>query len=199
MIAELYGNLTDVEIGIVYLYVNGITYEVQVAFKTFEELKSQLGNDVHLYIFHSITDRTQKLYGFMSKKEKEIFKLLKSLSGIGEGTALRILSFLTVDELYYAVIQNDRSLLEKIPKVRGKTSEKIIFEVKQNLKKFESYITGNDSNFEGEEDNRKELSIMALVQLGFDEKTAQKEVAKIMKEKGVLETAEVVKEVLSRK
>ncbi|MCB1193199.1 MAG: Holliday junction branch migration protein RuvA [Leptospiraceae bacterium] len=195
MIAELLGSLVDVEIGFVYVFVNGVTYEVNVAFKTFERLKNEIGTEVHLYIFHSITDRSQKLYGFLDQKEKEIFKLMKSLSGIGEVTALRVLSFLTVDELYNAVVQNNRAVLEKIPKVRGKTSEKIIFEVKQNIKKFESFLSGEETSVSSD-NNQRELSVLALVQLGFDEKTAQKEVAKVLKEKGMLETAEVVREVL---
>ncbi len=165
MIAELLGSLVNIEIGTAYVYVNGVTYEVNVAFKTFERLKNQMGEEVHLYIYHSITDRTQKLYGFLEKQEKEIFKLMKSLSGIGEVTALRVLSFLTVDELYHAVVQNNRGILEKIPKVRGKTSEKIIFEVKQNIKKFESFLSGEETATQTE-NNQKELSILAL-RLGF--------------------------------
>ena len=75
MIAELLGSLVDVEIGFVYVFVNGVTYEVNVAFKTFERLKNEIGTEVHLYIFHSITDRSQKLYGFLDQKEKKIFKI----------------------------------------------------------------------------------------------------------------------------
>ncbi len=132
----------------------------------------------------------------MNIRDRELFKLIRGLHGIGEMTALKILSFMSADDLYKAVVNGDNSQLEKIPKVKGKTSEKIIFEVKQNIKKFEAFLNDTDTNYSPSKEDKKDLSVLALIQLGFDEKTAIKEVSKVIKEKNIDDTAEIIREVL---
>ena len=109
-------------------------------------------------------------------------------------TALRVLSFLSPSELIDAVKREDKTKLEKIPKVKGKTSEKIIFEVKQNLKKFEGFL--DDSSSSSPKSANESLSILALLQLGFDEKTANREVKKQLEKTPDAETADIIREVL---
>ena len=196
MIAGLKGKIERLDVSVVELEVNGVVYEVFISFKTFEELKNHKDKDVHLCVYHLINDRTQKLFGFLNIRDRELFKLIRGLHGIGEMTALKILSFMSADELYRAVVNGDNSQLEKIPKVKGKTSEKIIFEVKQNLKKFEAFLNGTNINYSPTKEDKKDLSVLALVQLGFDEKTAIKEVSKVMTEKNMDDTAEIIREVL---
>jgi hypothetical protein len=87
-----------------------------------------------------------------------------------------------------------KTKLEKIPKVKGKTSEKIIFEVKQNLKKFEGFL--DDSSSSSPKSANESLSILALLQLGFDEKTANREVKKQLEKTPDAETADIIREVL---
>ena len=196
MIAGLKGKIERLDVSVVELEVNGVVYEVFISFKTFEELKIHKDKDVNLCVYHLINDRTQKLFGFLNIRDRELFKLIRGLHGIGEMTALKILSFMSADELYRAVVNGDNSQLEKIPKVKGKTSEKIIFEVKQNLKKFEAFLNGTNINYSPTKEDKKDLSVLALVQLGFDEKTAIKEVSKVMTEKNMDDTAEIIREVL---
>jgi holliday junction DNA helicase RuvA len=194
MIACIKGKIRELEFSKVILETNsGISYEVSISFKAYEELKSL--NETEIYIYHHITDRTEKLFGFMNYKDRELFKLIRSLNGIGEMTALKILSYLNAKELYHAVLNGNQSALEKIPKVKGKTSEKIIFEIKQNIKKLEQFVNENEKK--SSTTSEKELSIQALVQLGFDEKTASKEVDRILKLNSNLNTAEIIKQVLS--
>ena len=120
---------------------------------------------------------------------------MKSLQGIGEMTALRVLSFMTPSELIDSVKREDRTKLEKIPKVKGKTSEKILFEVKQNLKKFESFL--EDSIPAGTpKDDKVNLAVMALVQLGYDERTALKEVKKQIEKSPSSDAADIIRDVL---
>ena len=84
---------------------------------------------------------------------------------------------------------------EKIPKVKGKTSEKILFEVKQNLKKFESFL--EDSIPSGTpKDDKENLAVMALVQLGYDERTALKEVKKQIEKSPSSDAADIIRDVL---
>jgi Holliday junction DNA helicase RuvA len=97
-------------------------------------------------------------------------------------------------ELIDAVKREDKTKLEKIPKVKGKTSEKILFEVKQNLKKFEGFL--EDSSSSSPKSANESLSILALLQLGFDEKTANREVKKQLEKTPDAETADIIREVL---
>ena len=196
MIAGLKGKIERLDVSFVELDVNGVIYEIFISFKTYEGLKSSKDKQVNLCVYHLINDRTQKLFGFLNIRDRELFKLIRGLHGIGEMTALKILSFTSADELYKAVVNGDNSQLEKIPKVKGKTSEKIIFEVKQNLKKFEAFLNDTNVNYLPTKEDKKDLSVLALIQLGFDEKTAIKEVSKVMTAKNIDDTAEIVREVL---
>ena len=196
MIAGLKGNIERLDVSVVEVNVNGVVYEVYISFKTYEQLRLLKEKEIQLCIYHLITDRSQKLFGFMNIRDRELFKLIRGLHGIGEMTALKILSFMSADDLYKAVVNGDNSQLEKIPKVKGKTSEKIIFEVKQNIKKFEAFLNDTDTNYSPSKEDKKDLSVLALIQLGFDEKTAIKEVSKVIKEKNIDDTAEIIREVL---
>jgi holliday junction DNA helicase RuvA len=195
MIAGLRGSLWKITINKVYIDVNGVVYELNISFKSYDNLKDKKGSQIYLFVYHSITDRSQKLFGFQEEKERDLFELLKSLQGIGEMTALRVLSFMTPSELIDSVKREDRTKLEKIPKVKGKTSEKILFEVKQNLKKFESFL--EDSIPPGTpKDDKENLAVMALVQLGYDERTALKEVKKQIEKSPSSDAADIIRDVL---
>lgn len=195
MIAGIRGKLKKVSTNKAYIEAGGILYELQISFKTFDLLRDKPGSEVFLYVYHSITDRSQKLFGFLEEKERELFELMKSLQGIGEMTALRVLSFLSPGELLESVRKEDRSKLEKIPKVKGKTSEKILFEVKHNIKKFESLLASTPEETDSRNE-KEELGILGLVQLGFDEKTATREVKKLLLKNPEAEAAEIIREVL---
>lgn len=196
MISGLKGTIERLDVSVVEINVNGVVYEVYISFKTYEQLRLLKEKEIYLSIYHLINDRSQRLFGFMNIRDRELFKLIRGLHGIGEMTALKILSFMSADDLYRAVVNGDNSQLEKIPKVKGKTSEKIIFEVKQNIKKFEAFLNDTDTNYSPTTEDKKDLSVLALIQLGFDEKTAIKEVSKVIKEKNIDDTAEIIREVL---
>ncbi|PJZ69257.1 Holliday junction ATP-dependent DNA helicase RuvA [Leptospira perolatii] len=209
MISGLFGMIHKLEVGAAQLDVNGVTYEITISFKTYLELKELLNqgkHEVRLEIFHSINERGQKLFGFLHLKDKEFFKVIKGLQGIGEMTALKILSFFNPWELYQIVLSGEAKDLEKIPKVKAKTSEKIFFEVRQNLKKLELFLEGtpadplptniDKASLPSPKDRFKETSIQALIQLGFDEKSAQKEVEKVLAKNSFDDTGELVREIL---
>ena len=193
MIRLLKGTIESLDYGTLLLDVQGVVYEVLISYKTFESLQHK--NKVTIHTYHSITDRSQKLFGFYVAKDRELFKHLKSLNGIGEMTALRILSYLDADTLLQIVANNDKSLLEKIPKIKGKTSEKILFEIKQNFKKFESFVNSSQSET-NQGDSTSNLAVLALLKLGFDEKTANSEVKKILQKQEIDDVSQLIKEVL---
>jgi Holliday junction DNA helicase RuvA len=196
MIASLKGNLLRLDMDRILIEVGGVGYDVLIPFPLHLELREKVGTEVFIHVFHSITDRSQKLFGFSSNKDRELFQLIKSLHGIGELTALKILSFFQADDLYEIAKADDKKSLEKIPKVKGKTSEKILFEIKQNLKKLESFLREPNPNDVGA-NKIEDLAVLALIQLGFDEKTAQKSVDQTKKSKANLTASEIVKQVIT--
>ena len=197
MIVGLKGKISNLEIGCIYLETSvGITYEVSISYKTFDLIKKNNRTELDLFIYHHITDRVEKLFGFMSFKDRELFKLIRSLNGIGEMTALKILSYLDASELYNAVLNGDQSVLEKIPKVKGKTSEKIIFEVKQNIKKLEQFLSDTDKKTPM---NENDITVQALIQLGFDEKSAIKDVERVTRNEKTKDPSELIRLILSGK
>ncbi|TGK19376.1 Holliday junction branch migration protein RuvA [Leptospira fluminis] len=209
MISGLQGSIRKLEVNAVHLDVQSITYEITISFKTYLELKENSAagkKDVRLHIYHSITERGQRLFGFLHERDKEFFKVIKGLHGIGEMTALKVLSFFTPWELYGIVSSGQAKDLEKIPKVRSKTSEKIFFEVKQNKKKLELFLEGTPADpipsefgsniLPSPADRFKETAIQALVQLGFDDKSAAKEVEKHLKKQSFTDTGELIREIL---
>ncbi|MEM7181293.1 MAG: Holliday junction branch migration protein RuvA [Spirochaetota bacterium] len=193
MIRLLKGKIENLDYGTLLLDVQGVVYEVFISYKTFEALQKKSKVTVHIY--HSITDRNQKLFGFYTARDRELFQHLKSLNGIGEMTALRILSYIDANTLLKIVADNDKSLLEKIPKIKGKTSEKILFEIKQNFKKFESFANSSQQETVAE-DSTSNLAVLALLKLGFDEKTANSEVNKILQKQEIDDVSQLIKEVL---
>lgn len=197
MIGSLRGNLLRLDLDSLLIEVSGVGYEVMIPFPLHLQLRDVVGKETFIYVYHSITDRNQKLFGFSTNKDRELFKLIKSLHGIGELTALKILSFFEADELYQIAQADDRKTLEKIPKVKGKTSEKILFEIKQNLKKLESFLRENKKEY-SIASVQTDLAILALIQLGYDEKTANREVELIRKVTPELEAGEIVRKVITK-
>lgn len=193
MITGMKGKISSAEVSRIVLEVRDIFYEIWISFKTFEIIGSQKNRDIFIHIFHLKNERTEKLFGFMEKEERDMFELMRSLPGIGEMTALRVLSFLTPKEIILCAMEGNPERLEKIPKVKGKTSEKILFEVKQNLKKFQVFLEGPDRS--AEKMTGIDPAVLALIQLGFEEKAAEKEYKKA-KDKGISDTSEIIREVL---
>ncbi|AVV49838.1 Holliday junction DNA helicase RuvA [Leptospira santarosai str. ST188] len=211
MISGLKGILKKLEVGFAHIETGGITYEVTISFKTYWELKSLPSHsEIQLQIFHAMSERGQKLFGFLTEQDKEFFKVIKGLQGIGELTALKILSFFSAEELYKIAQSGEAKELEKIPKVKGKTSEKIFFEVKQNLKKLELFLSGaskepsislsspSQTPEEAAVSKKREIAILGLVQLGFEEKTAGKEVDQILKNSSPTDPGEIIRDILKR-
>ncbi|AOP33451.1 Holliday junction ATP-dependent DNA helicase RuvA [Leptospira tipperaryensis] len=210
MISGLKGNLRKLEVGFAHLETGGVTYEITISFKTYLELKSlPSSKEIYLHIFHAMSERGQRLFGFLTEQDKEFFKVMKGLQGIGELTALKILSFFSAEDLYRIAQSGEAKELEKIPKVKGKTSEKIFFEVKQNLKKLELFLSGTppkgmslslpsstSTPEEAAASRRKEIAVLGLIQLGFEEKAAIKEVEKVLKNSPETDPGEIIREIL---
>ena len=152
----------------------GIGYEVFVSNQTAAELSSAKG-EVKLYTFYKVAEDDVALYGFARNEEKEMFRKLIAVSGVGPKAALAILSGISLKDLALSIATRDAARLTRIKGVGKKTAERIILELKEKVQEEaeQSGIpTGAASLSESEE------AVAALISLGFSRAEAQSSVAK---------------------
>lgn len=187
MIAQLRGTLGDKRPNQVLVDVGGVGYLVHIPLSTFYAL-GDLHSNVTLLIHTQVREDAIALYGFLSAREKHLFELLISASGVGPVLALKILSGMSVDDLVPAVRSGDLVRLTRIPGVGRKTAERMIVELRDKL-------AAEDIP----EDARKPAAttgtsgdvVSALLNLGYDQYAAEKAVERAGKSGGS-ETFEVL-------
>lgn len=184
MIAFVKGSLTDVESDRVIIDVGGIGYNVFVSSYTMSRLPLE-GNEVKLYTYLNVKEDLMQLYGFLSKDELRIFKLLIGVNGIGPKGGLGILSYLTPDDLRFAVMANDVKAISAAPGIGKKTAEKLILELKDKLGSIEPEEVPTSESVTGNTPFSKEIqtdAVQALVALGYGSTEALRAVANVMTE-----------------
>ena len=190
MIGKLKGTVDEIKPTEMILDVNGVGYELAIPFSTYEKIQNE--KLVTLYI-HTIHKEDQfKLFGFYTKIEKDIFRSLINVSGIGPSIAISVLSGITPDRLIEAIKSQNPLLLTKIPGIGKAKAEKLVFELKRKLPHLEK-ISGYTG---GEPHSKTSDAVDALIVLGFDEKLSLKCVNDIVKEKGDIGIEEIIKEAL---
>jgi Holliday junction DNA helicase RuvA len=187
MIAQLRGTLGDKRPNQVLVDVGGVGYLVHIPLSTFYAL-GDLHANVTLLIHTQVREDAIALYGFLSAREKHLFELLISASGVGPVLALKILSGMSVDDLVPAVRSGDLARLTRIPGVGRKTAERMIVELRDRL-----------AAMEIPEDPRRPAPttgisgdvVSALLNLGYDQHAAEQAVERAGKN-GVPETFETL-------
>ncbi|KAA0995722.1 Holliday junction branch migration protein RuvA [Pseudomonas sp. ANT_J12] len=191
MIGRLRGTLAEKQPPHLILDVNGLGYELEVPMTTLYRLPS-VGEPLTLHTHLVVREDAQLLYGFASKRERDFFRELIRLNGVGPKLALALMSSLEVDELVRCVQSQDTSALTKVPGVGKKTAERLLVELKDRFKAWETVPAmfalvpnqpgGPDapaSTVTAESD-----AISALVSLGYKPQEASKAITSI-KEKGL--------------
>jgi holliday junction DNA helicase RuvA len=170
MIVQLTGKLASKLPDHCIVDVSGVGYGVQLSLATFSALP-EIGEVLKLEIYTHVREDQLNLFGFASPEEKDLFKKLISISGVGPKMALGILSGLPTTQLVKAIGSEDRDRLTKIPGVGKKTAERIIIELKDKISIDHSIITSTP----GSEliANRLDGAISALVNLGYKQQTAE--------------------------
>ena len=172
MIARLEGELLDKQAPCVLIDVNGVGYEVNVSLNTLVSLP-EIGANLALLTHFVVREDAQTLYGFISSRERELFRALIKVNGVGPKMALGILSGMTVDEFSTAVFSEDIGLLVKLPGVGKKTAERVVIEMRDIIDSV-GLTSAIDSSNENK-DVRLEAE-GALISLGYK----QQDVSKIM-------------------
>lgn len=166
MIGKLTGTLTDKHPPEVIVDCHGVGYEVQVPMSTFYHLPA-LGQSVSLLTHFVVREDAQLLYGFATAQERQAFRALIKVSGVGPRTALSILSGLSADDLAQAVSLQEVGRLVKVPGIGKKTAERLLLELKGKLG--DAIATASQPQATSTE--RADI-LQALLALGYNDKEA---------------------------
>lgn len=180
MYQYLSGNLAEKTAVSAVLDIQGVGYLVQIPLSTFSELPEP-GRPVKLLIHYVVREDAQILYGFLTEEEREVFRLLLSVSGVGPKTALTVLSGITLPELKRAIIDGDVAVLTAVPGIGRKTAERLVVELREKLGNDDKKKTGSVLAKMSEKDRLMEDSLQALIELGYKKQNAQEAIRKAVK------------------
>ena len=190
MIGKLTGTLSDKNPPQVLVDCNGVGYEVHVPMSTFYNLP-ELGARISLLTHFVVREDAQILYGFASAQEREAFRQLIKISGVGPRTALSVLSGMSVAELAQAVTLQEAGRLVKVPGIGKKTAERLPRELNGTL--------GPDIGFSASVANAAQADILqALLALGYSDKEAAIALKALPGEVGVSEGIKLALKALSK-
>jgi Holliday junction DNA helicase RuvA len=190
MITHLKGKLVEKSPTNVVIEVNGIGYWVNISLTTFSQIPDN--ENIKLFTHLQIKEDSHSLYGFYSKKERDIFRLLISVSGIGTSTARTMLSSLNPQQVVEAISSNNVSIVQSVKGIGSKTAQRLIIELRDKILKIydldETYVNSNNTT--------REEALSALEVLGINKKSSERLVDNIIKENQDISVEEIIKETL---
>jgi Holliday junction DNA helicase RuvA len=194
MIEYIKGNIIEITPTDMVLECHGIGYKILISLQTYEGLNGR--QDATVYIHHYIREDEELYYGFATKDERELFRLLIGVSGIGASTARMMLSSLSSEEIRNAILSEDINKIKSIKGIGLKSAQRLILELKDKVVKGE----GSDSTtlFASSSNAAADEAGTALVMLGFTKANVNKAVAAVLKEKPGATLEEIIKLALKR-
>ena len=197
MIGFVNGEIEDIYEDRVLIDCGFMGYNIYVCGNVLENCS--IGQEIKLYTYLNVREDAMNLFGFLTKDELKVFKLLITVNGIGPKGALAILIIMSPNDLRYAIMTEDSKLISKAPGVGAKTAQKVILELKDKLDMDAVVNIIDDDIFKRNNDNVHneiiEEAVEALVSLGY----TQKEITKIIKSCDITEcktSEDVIKLVL---
>lgn len=191
MIAYINGPLAFKSPTYVVIDVNGIGYHINISLHTYEKVVNL--ERCRLLTHFIVKEDAHQLYGFFEEEERNLFRHLISISGVGPNTARMMLSSLSPEELKRAIIRGDISLIKTIKGIGPKSAQRIVVELQDVLKK----TTPEDFGVVTEKTRTYEEALAAMTMLGFNKALADKAISKVLKENpGTLSVEELIKQAL---
>ncbi|HEX8473206.1 MAG TPA: Holliday junction branch migration protein RuvA [Pyrinomonadaceae bacterium] len=190
MIAHLTGTLLFKQATSVILDVGGVGYEVTIPVSTFYDME-EAGAQISLRVFTHVREDALQLFGFKTARERELFTLLISVSGIGPKSGIAMLSGMSADEIITAIRTNNLARLTSIPGVGKKTAERLVIELRDKMAALsspalEEEYKAQTAGAPPTEDALREDTLSALVNLGYQRAAAEKAIAQAAQEGGEL-------------
>jgi len=190
MIDYINGIISEITPTYVTIETGGVGYFVNISLNTFTKLGSR--NECKILIHEVIREDAHILFGFADREERDIFRLLISVTGVGAGTARMMISSLSPNEIEKAILGSDVHILKGVKGVGMKTAERIIVDLRDKIGK----QPGTGEIFAVADNTKREEALSALVMLGFAKGVVLKALDKIMREDRNLTVEEMIKKAL---
>jgi len=192
MLDYIKGEIVELTPASVVIETGGLGYIANISLNTYSALNGL--KSCKLYIYESIREDAYQLFGFMEKRERDLFLHLISVSGVGANTARMVLSSIAVYELEGIIASGNANALKTVKGIGNKTAERIIIDLKDKIKVSKdstSLLTPSGASSEAAKE-----AVAALTMLGFNFLASQKVVAKIEKEHPAFTVEEIIKNAL---
>lgn len=190
MITHIQGKLVEKNPTDVVVDCNGIGYLLNISLHTYSEIPDN--ENIKLYTHLQVREDSHTLYGFSSIAEREIFRLLISVSGIGSSTARTMLSSLTPKQVKEGIASEDIALIQSIKGIGLKTAQRAIIELKDKILK----VYDIDEVSVAKDNTNKDEALSALEVLGFNKKQAEKAISKFLTSQPDANVETIIKEAL---
>ncbi|HEY3372589.1 MAG TPA: Holliday junction branch migration protein RuvA [Prolixibacteraceae bacterium] len=174
----------------IILEANSVGYFVNISLNTYTQLHGK--ESTKLFIHQVIREDAHLLYGFFTEAERELFRMLISVSGIGSNTAIMMFSSLSPEEIRNAILTENINLLKSIKGIGIKTAQRVIIDLKDKVGK----SPASDQIIASEDNTLRNEALSALIMLGFAKKPAEKEVDKILTTNPKQSVESVIKQAL---
>lgn len=173
---------------------HGVGYLLEITLNTYSAIKDH--SDVKLLVHEVVREDAHLLFGFFTEAERQMFRLLISVNGIGVGTARVMLSSLTVEEISQAIVDQDVKRVQKVKGIGAKTAQRVLLELRDKVDPFAA--SGLGATMAGSANNKNaEEALSALVMLGFAKPAAEKAVAKVAEADRDATVEELIKQALA--
>ena len=186
------GNIAEISATNVVVETSGVGYFVHISLNTYSALNGK--KEVKVFLHQVVREDAHTLYGFATTNERELFRNLISVNGVGANTAIMMLSSLNPDELKAAVTTENVAVLKAVKGIGAKTAQRIIIDLKDKLGK----IPDSGQILPSTDNTIRNESLSALVMLGFVKKDAEKIVSKILQEQPDASVESLIKQALKR-
>lgn len=190
MLDFIQGEIVELVPTSVILEVNGIGYEINISLFSYSKLQQE--KTCKLFVHQVIREDAHLLFGFVSAGEREVFRQLISVSGVGANTARMILSSMSPEEVRHAIASDDVNLLKSIKGIGAKSAERIIVDLRDKI------IRSEDAAqlFKTPDNTIKNEALSALEVLGFSRKNSQKVVDMLLTTNSSMPLEELIKQAL---
>ncbi len=191
MIDYIKGTIVNLTPTFVTVETAGVGYFVNISLTTYTKLDGK--NEYRIYIHEVIREDSHQLFGFADTEERDIFRLLISVTGVGAGTARVMLSSLNPAEVERAILGSEVGTFQGIKGIGTKTAQRIIVDLKDKVGKHKA---GTEEIFPFTDNTKREEALSALVMLGFSKSAVAKVLDKIIREEKDLSVEDLIKKAL---
>lgn len=174
----------------VVLETSGIGYFINISLNTFSKIKDK--TEAKLFLHFHVREDAQLFYGFADEAERELFRFLLSVSGVGANTARLILSSLSTEEVFEAITQGNAPVLQGVKGIGAKTAQRIVIDLRDKLQKAGIELEKIDVSH----NTLRQEALSGLLILGFAKPAAEKAISRVLKQKQIESVEELIKETL---